>query len=242
MKHDLFLQGSYKNGTNLRRDSDVDVVIQLSYRIRPRVAALSGAQLQEDASHLAAQERWVSFRRNALKAMQAKYGDSVTSGRKSLKLARGKIPASADLVVTLKCEDGLAFYLSDEGRWVVSYPQLHHQQGVKKEKATNQRFKRTIRMFKAARNHLVRSEALDEKAAPSYFIECLLYNVPNHLFRQTLTSTYVDTLGWLERAGLIDFVCQNGRVPVFGERSEDWTTDSALAFVKAMAQLWDSWR
>ena len=102
VKYDVFLQGSYKNDTNLRRDSDVDVVIQLASRLRPRVAALSGEELQENASHRAALERWRLFRSHALKAMKATYGNSVTEGRKSLKLAKGKMPASADLVVTLR--------------------------------------------------------------------------------------------------------------------------------------------
>ena len=34
IKYDVFLQGSYTNDTNLRRDSDVDVVVQLASRLR----------------------------------------------------------------------------------------------------------------------------------------------------------------------------------------------------------------
>jgi hypothetical protein len=34
-------------------------------------------------------------------------------------------------------------------------------------------------MFKAARNHLVENDAIGDGIAPSYFIECLLYNVPS---------------------------------------------------------------
>ena len=39
-KYGIFLQGSYKNDTNLRHDSDVDVVVQLAARLRPRMAAI----------------------------------------------------------------------------------------------------------------------------------------------------------------------------------------------------------
>ncbi len=101
VSYQVFLQGSYKNDTNLRRDSDVDVVIRLASKLKPRVAALTGEQLQEDASHKVAHERWQSFRDNALKAMRARYGGAVTSGRKSIKLANCKIPADPDLVITL---------------------------------------------------------------------------------------------------------------------------------------------
>ena len=58
-------------------------------------------------------------------------------------------------MITLSYKEGIGFYLPDERRWVVSYPQQHYQRGLKKEEATSKRFKRTIRMFKAARNHLV---------------------------------------------------------------------------------------
>ena len=73
---------------------------------------------------------------------------------------------------------------------MVSYPQLHHERGLAKEEATSRRFRRTIRMFKAARNRLVDNGALDKDDAPSYFIECLLHNVPDHLFKRKRASTY----------------------------------------------------
>ena len=197
-KYEVFLQGSYKNDTNLGGDSDVDVVIRLASKLKPRVVALSGEQLQEDGSHRFALERWQSFRDHAMKAMRARFGKAVKSGRKTIKLPKGKIPADADLVVTLGHRDGIGFYLPDEGRWVVSFPQQHHQRGLKKEKATNKRFKRTIRMFKAARNRLVDKGSLTKDYAPSYFIECLLYNVPDDLFAPKLATTYVAILDWLK--------------------------------------------
>ena len=174
LKYEVFLQGSYKNDTNLGRDSDVDVVVRLASKLKPRVVALSGVQLQEDGSHRCALERWQSFRDHAMKAMKARFGKAVKSGRKTIKVPKGKIPADADLVVTLSHREGIGFYLPEEGRWVVSFPQQHHQRGSKKEKASNERFKRTVRMFKVARNQLDSRRVLTKEDAPSYFIECLL--------------------------------------------------------------------
>ena len=162
-------------------------------------------------------------------------------GRKTIKLAKGELQADADLVVTLSYEAGIGFYLLDEKRWVVSYLQQHHQRGSKKEQATGKRFKRTIRMFKAARNRLVDAKALTKDDAPSYFIECLLYNVPDHLFKRKLAPTYVGILDWLETAKLKGMRCQNGRVPLFGRGPEQWSADKARAFVKAMQELWNTW-
>ena len=56
-----------------------------------------------------------------MKAMRTKLGKAVKSGRKTLKLPKGKIPADADLVVTLSYKEGIGFYLPDQRRRVVSY-------------------------------------------------------------------------------------------------------------------------
>ena len=123
----------------------------------------------------------------------------------------------------------------------MSYPEQHHQRGLKKEKAANERFKRTIRMFKAARSQLVSRRVLTKEDAPSYFIECLLYNVPNDLFAPKLAPTYVGILTWLKTARLNDFQCQNGLVPLFGPQPEQWSVKKARAFVKARQEMWDTW-
>ena len=240
-KYEVFLQGSYKNDTNLGGDSDVDVVVRLAHRLKPRVAAITGEQLQKDASHQGAYRHWQSFRRHALRAMRDRYGDAATSGRKTIKLAKGELHADADLVITLSYKVGIGFYLPDERRWVVSYPQLHHQRGLTKEEATGRRFKRTIRMFKAARNQLVSKRALIKGDAPSYFIECLLYNVPHDRFGPKLAPSYVGILTWLKTAKLDDFQCQNGLVPLFGSGREQWSVKKARAFVKALQVMWDTW-
>lgn len=241
-RYEVFLQGSYRNATNLRRDSDVDVVIQLATRIRPRVVALEGAQLAANGSHQFQLERWQSFREHALRAMRAEFGDAVTAGRKSLKIGRGRIPANADVVVSLKFEDGMALYVPDERRWIVSHPQRHHQRGTRKENGTGNRFKRTVRMFKAARNHLASNGVIDAGVAPSYFIECLLYNVPNRLFSQQLSATYVDVLQWLASAQAGSFTTQSGNMVLFGSRPEQWNVHQLRRFTAALQQLWNGWR
>ena len=241
LKYEVFLQGSYKNDTNLGGDSDVDVVVRLTHRLKPRVAILAGKGLQDDGSHKVALERWRSFRNHALKAMRGRFGDAVKSSRKTLKVAKGPTPADADVVVTLSYEEGIGFYLPDDRRWVVSHPQQHHLRGSKKERAANGRFKRTIRMFKAARNRLVDEEVLKKEDAPSYFIECLLYNVPDALFKPELASTYTGILAWLKTANLQDFQCQNGEALLFGRGREQWTVKKARAFIRGLQHMWDAW-
>lgn len=239
-KYEVFLQGSYKNDTNLGGDSDVDLVVRLSTKLKPSMADLTGERLRENGSHKFVHQQWKSFRDEALKAMRARFGKAAESGRKTLKIPKGRIPADADLVVTVSHREGIGFYLSDERRWVVSFPQQHHVGGLKKDRATNMRFKRTIRMFKAARNRLVEKKVIAKDDAPSYFIECLLYNVPDGLFASKLAPTYTGILGWLKKAKIQGFQCQNGRVPLFGPGREQWSVKKKRAFVRAMEDLWEA--
>ena len=95
-------------------------------------------------------------------------------------------------------------------------------------------------MFKAARNRLVEKGVLKKEDAPSYFIECLLYNVPDNLFASKLAPTYADILGWLKTAKLKDFQCQNGQVLLFGPGWEQWTVRKSRAFVRALQELWET--
>ena len=176
----------------------------------------------------------------ALSAMRTCFGDEASSGRRTLKIKKGKLPADADLVVTLRHRGGIVFYRSDKRRWVVSYPQQHHQWGSKKDRATSQRFKRTVRVFKAARNGLVATKVLTKDDAPSYSIECLAYNAPDALFKPKLAPTYTGVLGWLKTAKLDGFLCQNRKVVLFGPGKEQWTQKRARAFVKALQGLWNA--
>ena len=238
--HDIFLQGSYKNNTNLRRNSDVDLVVQLDVRLKPRVADLIGAQLRSSSSHVAAYERWQSFRRLVLAALRENFGDAVvTTGRKSLKVAQGPIPAAADVVVTLKCGNGTALYVPDEHRWAVSFPQQHHSKGASKERGSGGRYKRATRMFKVARNQLIESNVIAEDTAPSYFVECLMYNVPNMLFKNSLAQTYVGAVNWLSTASLGEFKCQNRLVDLFGDSRDQWSVYKAQSFIRALGSLWN---
>jgi hypothetical protein len=239
---DMLLQGSYKNAANLRRDSDVDLVIQLSRTIEPQVATLNRSRLERDESHTIAYRKWQSFRDQKKNVLQRAYGtNAVVSGRKSLKIARGRLPAAADVAVTIHCEDGIAFFLPDEHRWIVSYPKQHYKRGLRKERATNNRFKRTIRMFKATRGYLIDNNQLQNDTAPSYFIECLLYNAPNEIFRRRLVDSYKSIVEYLSTTNLRLMKSQNGKRELFGSSPDLWSERKARRFIRALARLWDRW-
>ena len=120
-RHEVLLQGSLQEQYEPAAGTATsDLVVRLAHRLSPGVAALSGKQLKENASHQAAHEHWQSFRRRALRVMRSRYGDAVTPGRKTIKLARGELHADADLVVTLSYAEvafsSVACLVSDQHR------------------------------------------------------------------------------------------------------------------------------
>ena len=95
-------------------------------------------------------------------------------------------------------------------------------------------------MFKAARNRLVEKKVITKDDAPSYFIEYLLYNVPNSLFAAKLAPTYTGIISWLRTANLQGFKRQNGEVALFGPGREQWFVNKARSFDKALGELWEA--
>jgi len=238
----ILLQGSYKNDTNLRRASDVDIVVTLAEELPLHVAKLGRRHLSQDPDHRLAYEIWKSFREEVIKALMAEYGaEAVTIGGKTLKVDKGTIPAAADVVVALRYGTGIAFYYAKEQRWVVGYPEQHCQRGQAKDKSTDGRYKRTIRMFKSARKYLVDNRAIQKEKAPSYFIECLLHNVPDELFTPDYIETYCGVVKHLAKADLNQFKCQNGVLKLFGQSKEQWNVDDARVFIQALRSLWKRW-
>ena len=63
ISYDVYLQGSYRNFTNIRGDSDVDVVAQLDTSFRPDKSALDFLEMaQYDRDFPSATYNWSDFK------------------------------------------------------------------------------------------------------------------------------------------------------------------------------------
>lgn len=94
---DVYLQGSYRNDTNIRGDSDTDVVVELNSTWSRNLSRLSAyeAELYKE-THSPATYLWEDFRSDVLKALRSYFGnDMVSEGNKYLKIAgdSGRLPA-----------------------------------------------------------------------------------------------------------------------------------------------------
>ena len=253
---DVFLQGSYGNDTNIRADSDVDVVIQLNSTFHQDLSQLPPEQIaayQQNFSN--ATYGFSDFRREVVSHLQSTYGSTVAVlGKKAVKIGAASGRLVADVIVCCQYRYYRSFYSSsnqqyDEGIYlqasngetVINYPKQHSTNCTAKHQATSQWFKPTVRMFKNMRGRLIDNRAITLDNAPSYFIEGLLYNVPDDQFGQSLNDTFCNCVNWLRKTDRSKFVCANGKVWFFGNSSVQWSQDNCVRFLDSLVGLWNGW-
>ena len=257
VRYRTYLQGSYRNNTHLRRQSDVDVVVELtSLPIRDGSLLPDSQKGLLDEKFPEPEYAWRRFRRDVLRAITDGFGASrVREGKKTLKLVMESPEIPVDVVVAVryltyteysgqrsyKHTEGMGLYVPRESRWTVSYPHLHRRNGVGKEKATNWWFRRCIRMFKNARAQLVVEDQLAPAVARSYQIECLLYNVPDGLLRSSHQSAYSSALYWLQGNDPSGFSSQNRIVALFDSGPDSWNERDARTLIDALVKQFEDW-
>jgi len=258
--YEVYLQGSYKNDTNIRGDSDVDVVVQLNSTFGYDLSRLNNEQkgLFSRAYPTNATYLWEHFRADVLRGLPAYYGSTaVTEGNKSLKLAAAPGRLAADITAAIhfrkylsffgsnaqRYVDGIRFSSRSDGREIINFPKPHYDNGVAKHSAakTNGWYKPTVRMFKNARTYLVDHGTLSGDVAPSYFLECMVYNVPDAAFGKSYQDTFIAAWNWMRRAKVDSFVCQNEQLPLFGNTPEKWDALRANQLLDALKNLWENW-
>jgi len=240
---EVYLQGSYKNSTNIRGDSDVDVVAQLNSTFY--------SNLSEEQKRILgltpASYSWSNFKEDVLRAVRQYYGTpNISEGNKSIKIKAntGRLPA--DVVVCCQYRryktvnsydyvEGMCFWSKNDNRQIINYPKIHYDNGVSKHKNSSKWYKPSVRMFKNARGYI------SGDSAPSYFLECMLYNVPNLKFGTSYQDTFRNIANWLNEADLDTFICQNGQLKLFGLTLEQWNTIQAKEFIKNLISLWNNW-
>ena len=238
MDHKVYLQGSYPNHTHIRGDSDVDVVVETTnafyHNVPERLREQYGLTMRATYS-------WNDFKSEVRSALLYHFGHSVTVGDKCIKIAGDGHRLNADV---LPCTlyrhyhngtytEGITFWTCG-GTQMINFPKAHLDHGSQKNHACSDRYKPNVRVFKNARNAV-------ENDFPSYFLECLLYNVPHGRFSARFDETFQNVLHFLRRAdeqgNMSQFVCQNGVQAMFGAGPNQTSLESARNFVRHLIQL-----
>ena len=196
----IFLQGSYENNTNVRQDSDVDIVVRHDGYFFPDLCRLNDVQKSVYNQNHPNSEYTFSQFKNEVQASLNSAFTGVQRKNKCIFVAGNTYRVNADVVPCFQLKrltntfgieaEGIKFN-SDDGYGNESYPQQHYTNGVIKTNNTYRMYKRTVRILKRMRNELIDANIITDKLVSSFFIECLVYNVPNVNF---ISGNYLTTL------------------------------------------------
>lgn len=197
----IFLQGSYRNNTNVRQNSDVDIVMRYDGVFYPDLQRLS----ESDKATYNAQKQSADYTFRQLKvdtesALKSAFTNEVERKNKCINVKGNSNRISADVIPcfvltrfstleTVEAE-GIKFY-SDTWEEIISYPNQHYSNGTEKTNRTYRLFKRMVRILKVINNQLIDQGKISDKLVSSFFIECLVYNVPDEEF---ISRNYSGTL------------------------------------------------
>lgn len=252
----VFLQGSYGNDTNIYSESDVDIVIRLDDCFQHDLSQLPTEQ--QDAfktTHSDATYTHKDFKSDVLRVLSSKYGKDVDSGKKAIAIAASGNRRKSDVIAAIQYrryhkflsisdqsyDEGICFY-TNSGTQIANYPKQHSENLTAKHQGTSNWFKPMARILKNMRSRLIAEDMLENGVAPSYYLEGLLYNVPNDKFGKCYEDTFVNAINWILDADRSKFVCANEQYYLLFEDSPvTWRTEKCDKFLNAAVELWKQW-
>jgi hypothetical protein len=252
--YEVFLQGSYGNDTNIYAESDVDTVIRLDSIYGYDVSGLPLEQ--QTAFHLAsganATYTFAEFKAGVVTRLTNAFGqENVTAGNKAIKIKANGSRRSADVVAcyqyrryirfisTSDCEfeQGVIFPTTSSGT-IINYPKQHAENCTAKHQATNSWFKPMVRILKNMRSKLVDDGKIAKDTAPSYYIEGLLWSVPNEKFGTSYVETFCNCINWLCQTDRSKLKCGHEQHTILGNTNVQWPSANCDKFLNALIQLW----
>jgi hypothetical protein len=254
----VFLQGSYGNDTNIYAESDVDIVIRYEgafyHDIKDRPAEEQTAFTK--AYPNGGTYRYDDFKEHVRQVLASRFGNSVKPGAKAIRIEAGGSRRNADVIVAFEYRryykfkglydenhaTGISFFTS-KGLRIANYPNQHCENLTAKHQATASKFKPLVRIFKNARSKMIEDGLIADGSAPSYYIEGLLYNVPNDKFTGDYQDIFLNILKWLyETKDRSKFVCANEQYYLFWDDSHtSWTPADGESFINGVIRLWNDW-
>lgn len=230
----VYAKGSYANNTNVRADSDVDIVVQcddLRYweeaeaGLHPTGTPYTGVWTPE------------KLRSEVANALRTKFPtDLVTSGSTAIRINSNMSRVEADVVPAFDYRyyfarggyrSGSRVFKKD-GTYLTNYPEQQLANGRAKNNSTGTRYKKAVRILKRVENAMV--DAGHHREVPSFFMECLVYNCPNEILSR---STWTDTM-----RGVMVHVWDQLQGEEPAESSQRWLEPNECKYLFHAAQPW----
>ena len=231
----VFAHGSYRNNTNVRQDSDVDIAVVCQDDF---FADYPTRMTREDFGNSRSEYNYSTFKNDVGKALEDYFGSSaVTRGNKAFDLHETSYHVDADIApfseyrryhrngeylagVGLRPDNGIP-------PKVINWPDQHYKNGVAKNRATGRRFKAVVRILKALANEMAKAGFRVAQSIPGFRIECLVWNVPNRYFNHPFYTQDV--------RGCLTHLVTNTRSDA---QCSEWREVNALKYLFHPEQKW----
>lgn len=265
VNYETYLQGSYPNYTNIYGNSDVDLVIEFRSIFSKNLNILTESQKEVfNSKYQDAKYTLAAFKLVVIKQLKSCFGDSnVVVGNKAILVKGDNNRLDCDVIVcnpyrkyisylpsTEKYIEGIIFSteLETQNRKIINYPKIHLKNGSTKnqQETTNGNFKPTVRVLKNMKASMVQKGYIAKTVAPSYFLECLIYNSNDQNFRQnTYEKIAVSVINQfqndLQNGNMINYLVQNEQENLFGTTDQQWSIDNATIFVNQLIKFWNEY-
>ncbi|MFQ2887952.1 nucleotidyltransferase [Aeromonas caviae] len=247
----VFTQGSYRNRVNVRQDSDVDVGVLCFDTYFPEYPD-DNVKMELSKSFAPATYEYAQFKSELEEALIARFGrTAVTRGSKAFDIKANTHRVESDVaaffehrryITSTRYHSGVEMIPDDyDPPRVKNWPEQHYQNGVFKNNATSRRYKRVVRVLKKLSNEMASNGIQSAKDAPSFLIECLVFNASSPCFeylsfkpmvRHVLADIFNNTLSY-EKCSEWGEVSE---LKYLFRRSQPWTRESAHQFI---SDAWD---
>ena len=260
---EMYLRGSYANGTNIYFPNKLEIMVELKRtheydpdeEYNPEDPKIIDNYFIRDLGLNFSPE---NFTEQIYHSLFEQAGEHVEFTGKTIVINPiGKLKHAVEIYC------GFSFNFVDENKKVnpgviihndkfnhqtITFPRIHSKNLQVKDAATDGLYRRCVRFFKSIDIIYDREygaydvEQEFQSNATGYFIECLLYNVPNKMFttnRGGFTEIVYKVLNYLNNCNLDDFVCTNEVWTLFNGLDGFWSIRGAKIFLKRVTHLYN---
>jgi hypothetical protein len=246
-------QGSKLNNTDTSDESDVDIRVEfhpdqsqadeIPTIFLSRRSAVAKSLVTEDfgLTPYTMPLNQFTFKDHIHVALEEQFGKAyVHRHDKCIKVDESSLILKADIVPCFPVRTYKAYGVFDAGvsircdslEEILNYPEQHYANGVAKNEDTGRRFKKMVRCFKRMENHVVNTR-LGIEPLPSFFMESLIYNCPDFLFRDesylvSFRKVMLHLVGALDDTATSGAMMEVNGVKTLFKDGQTWTPEEAL--------------
>ena len=251
----IYLQGSYASKTNIKFQSKIEVIVELNKTREFDYETMTQQDMKFRDDFFIDYDHYFDVRR--FKQILIDELKKLLNTRLIIRPTTILVPATSKLQHSIEIFPCFKYrFFNDNGGSIrcklvydekldehfLMFTNLHAVNGNLKDSMTRGNFKRIVRLMK----NLVAISAREDKNIHSvrgYYVECLLYNVPNEMYYSNdnkLLSVFLKVINWLNFANMSDFVCQNQIWSLWGNADGFWDQHSARQFINDVIEFYEA--